>query len=100
MVTEPLTKPALVRSTRASGAASGRSLSAASSAGSTIVIAILLIAIFRRSAPCRRCGDHATSFTSTQFDTSDDEQLAFGPGRSSIWSSITAPVLAVPRPPR
>lgn len=100
MVTEPLTKPALVAvDMRPRGAASGCSL-AASAAGSTIVIAILLIAIFLlvRAVPSLRA-NHANFFTSTQFDTSDDEQLAFGVRdlfMVTALSSITALVLAVP----
>lgn len=101
MVTEPLTKPALVAVDMRPARRGERLFKlAASAAGSTIVIAILLIAIFLlvRAVPSLRA-NHANFFTSTQFDTSDDEQLAFGVRdlfMVTALSSITALVLAVP----
>ncbi|COT95308.1 phosphate ABC transporter [Mycobacterium tuberculosis] len=101
MVTEPLTKPALAAVDMRPARRGERLFKlAASAAGSTIVIAILLIAIFLlvRAVPSLRA-NHANFFTSTQFDTSDDEQLAFGVRdlfMVTALSSITALVLAVP----
>src|ERR1700677_3732285 len=51
----------------------------AAAAGSTIVVAILLIAVFLliHAIPALRA-NHANFFTSAQFDTTDDNHLAFG----------------------
>lgn len=72
----------------------------AAAAGSTIVAAILLIAVFLliKAIPSLRA-NHANFFTSAQFDTSDDETLAFGISdlfMVTVLSSITALALAVP----
>jgi len=72
----------------------------AATAGSTIVIAILLIAIFLlvRAVPSLRA-DHANFFTSAVFNTTDADHLAFGIRdliMVTVLSSITALVLAVP----
>jgi phosphate transport system permease protein len=69
-------------------------------AGSTIVIAILLIAVFLlvRALPSLRA-DHANFFTTTKFDTSDAANLAFGIRdlfAVTVLSSVFALVLAVP----
>jgi phosphate transport system permease protein len=74
--------------------------SIAAAAGSTIVIAIVLIAIFLliRAIPSLRV-NHANFFTSTEFDTTDAEKLAFGIHdllMVTVLSSISALVLAVP----
>jgi phosphate transport system permease protein len=73
---------------------------AAGTAGSTIVVAIVLIAVFLliRAVPSLRA-NHANFFTSTQFDTSDEHNLAFGIRdlfMVTVLSSICALVLAVP----
>ncbi len=72
----------------------------AGAAASTIVIAIVLIAIFLliRAVPSLRA-NHANFFTSAEFSTTDAEQLAFGVRdlfMVTVLSSITALVLAVP----
>ena len=72
----------------------------AATAGSTIVVAIVLIAVFLliRAVPSLRA-NHANFFTSTQFDTSDEHHLAFGIRdlfMVTVLSSICALVLAVP----
>ncbi len=72
----------------------------AAAAGSTIIIAILLIAIFLliRAVPSLRA-NHANFFTSAQFDTTDSEKLAFGIRdlfMVTMLSSISALVVAVP----
>ncbi|KAA1245301.1 phosphate ABC transporter permease subunit PstC [Mycobacterium simiae] len=72
----------------------------ASAAGSTIVIAILLIAVFLlvRAIPSLRA-NHVNFFTSAEFNTADDEKLAFGIRdllMVTVLSSITALALAVP----
>ena len=72
----------------------------ASTAGSTIVIAILLIAVFLliRAIPSLRA-NHANFFTSAQFNTTGAQQLAFGIRdlfMVTVLSSISALVLAVP----
>ncbi|ORW03339.1 phosphate ABC transporter permease [Mycobacterium lacus] len=74
--------------------------SIAVAAGSVIVIAIVLIAIFLlvRAVPSLRA-NHANFFTSAEFDTADDEKLAFGIRdlfMVTVLSSISALVLAVP----
>jgi phosphate transport system permease protein len=74
--------------------------SIAAAAGSTIVIAIALIAIFLliRAIPSLRA-NHANFFTSNEFNTSDAENLAFGIHdllMVTALSSISALVLAVP----
>jgi len=72
----------------------------AASAGSTIVIAIALIAIFLlvRAVPSLRA-NHANFFTSAEFNTSDPAKLAFGIRdlfTVTVLSSTFALVLAVP----
>lgn len=72
----------------------------AAAAGSTIVIAILLIAIFLliRAVPSLRA-NHANFFTSAEFSTTDAQNLAFGIRdlfMVTVLSSISALVLAVP----
>ncbi|WAC92561.1 phosphate ABC transporter permease subunit PstC [Mycobacterium sp. Aquia_213] len=74
--------------------------SVAAAAGSTIVIAIVLIAVFLliRAIPSLRA-NHANFFTSNEFDTSDAEKLAFGIHdllMVTLLSAISALVLAVP----
>jgi phosphate transport system permease protein len=72
----------------------------AAAAGSTIVIAILLIAVFLliRAIPSLSV-DHANFFTSTKFSTSNPDNLAFGIRdlfMVTVLSSLAALVLAVP----
>lgn len=72
----------------------------AASAGSMIVVAILLIAVFLllRALPSLRV-NHANFFTSPDFHTSDPHNLAFGIRdllMVTVLSSLTALVLAVP----
>ncbi|CAM4210124.1 Phosphate transport system permease protein PstC [Mycobacterium basiliense] len=72
----------------------------ASTAGMTIVISILLIAIFLlvRAIPALRA-NHVNFFTSNEFNTADDEKLAFGIRdlfMVTVLSSVSALVLAVP----
>jgi phosphate transport system permease protein len=72
----------------------------AAAAGSTIVIAILLIAIFLlvRAVPSLRA-DRANFFTSAAFNTTDSDHLAFGIRdlfMVTVLSSTSALVLAVP----
>ncbi|MDR3657001.1 MAG: phosphate ABC transporter permease subunit PstC [Mycobacterium sp.] len=72
----------------------------AAAAGSTIVFAILLIALFLliRAVPSLRA-NHANFFTSAQFNTTDSEKLAFGIRdlfMVTMLSSISALVVAVP----
>ena len=74
--------------------------SVAAAAGSTIVIAIVLIAVFLliRAIPSLRA-NHANFFTSNEFDTSDAAKLAFGIRdllMVTLLSSMCALVLAVP----
>jgi phosphate transport system permease protein len=74
--------------------------SVAAVAGSTIVIAILLIAIFLlvHAVPSLRA-NHANFFTSAQFDTTDSNNLAFGIRdlfMVTVLSSLCALALAVP----
>ncbi len=73
---------------------------AAVAAGVTIVIAILLIAVFLlvHAVPALRA-DHANFFTSAQFDTTHADHLMFGIRdlfMVTIMSSLFALVLAVP----
>jgi phosphate transport system permease protein len=72
----------------------------AATAGSTIVIAILLIAVFLllRAIPSLRV-NHANFFTSAEFSTSNPHNLAFGIRdllMVTVLSSFTALVLSVP----
>lgn len=72
----------------------------AAAAGSTIVVAILLIAVFLllRAVPALRV-NHANFFTSAKFSTSDPNRLAFGIRdllMVTVLSSLSALVLAVP----
>jgi phosphate transport system permease protein len=74
--------------------------SVAAAAGSTIVIAIGLIAVFLliRAVPALRA-NHANFFTSAEFRTTDAKNLAFGIRdlfMVTVLSSMTALVLAVP----
>ncbi|OBA64536.1 phosphate ABC transporter permease subunit PstC [Mycobacterium sp. 1100029.7] len=74
--------------------------SVAAAAGSTIVLAIVLIAIFLliRAVPSLRA-NHVNFFTSSEFDTSDAAKLAFGIRdllMVTVLSSMCALVLAVP----
>ncbi|MGH9204968.1 MAG: phosphate ABC transporter permease subunit PstC [Acidimicrobiales bacterium] len=72
----------------------------AAAAGSTIVLAILLIAIFLlvNAIPSLRA-DHANFFTSAEFDTTNAENLVFGIRdllMVTVLSSVFALALAVP----
>jgi phosphate transport system permease protein len=72
----------------------------ASAAGSTIVVGVLLIALFLlvRAVPSLRA-NHANFFTSANFDTADGHNLAFGIRdlfMVTVLSSISALVVAVP----
>jgi len=72
----------------------------AAAAGSTIIIAILLIAIFLliRAVPSLRV-NHANFFTSAEFNTTNAEHLAFGIRdlfMVTVLSSVSALVVAVP----
>ncbi len=72
----------------------------AAAAGSTIVVAIVLIAAFLliRAVPSLRV-DHANFFTSAKFSTTDPDNLAFGIRdllMVTVLSSLTALALAVP----
>lgn len=72
----------------------------AAAAGSTIIVAILLIAVFLlvRAAPSLRA-NHANFFTSAAFNTTDPTKLAFGIRdlfMVTVLSSLTALLLAVP----
>ncbi|MCV7079536.1 phosphate ABC transporter permease subunit PstC [Mycobacterium szulgai] len=72
----------------------------AGAASSTIVTAIVLIAVFLliRAVPALRA-NNANFFTSATFDTADDDKLAFGIRdlfMVTVLSSISALVLAVP----
>lgn len=72
----------------------------AAAAGSTIVVAILLIAVFLllRALPSLRV-NHANFFTSAEFSTSNPHNLAFGIRdllMVTVLSSLTALVLSVP----
>ncbi|OBK20777.1 phosphate ABC transporter permease subunit PstC [Mycobacterium asiaticum] len=100
MVTTPLAKAALAEvDARASRRADRLFKLLASAAGSTIVVAIVLIAVFLlvRAIPSLRA-NHVNFFTSPKFDTSGD-RLAFGIRdlfMVTVLSSFTALVLAVP----
>jgi phosphate transport system permease protein len=72
----------------------------AAAAGSTIVVAILLIAVFLliHAIPALRA-NHANFFTSARFDTTDGSHLAFGIRdlfMVTVLSSLCALALAVP----
>jgi phosphate transport system permease protein len=72
----------------------------ASAAGSTIIFAILLIAVFLllRAVPSLRA-NHANFFTSAEFNTSSPTKLAFGIRdlfMVTVLSSVSALLLAVP----
>lgn len=72
----------------------------AAAAGSTIIFAILLIAVFLlvRAVPSLRA-NHANFFTSAAFSTTDPTNLAFGIRdlfMVTMLSSVTALLLAVP----
>ena len=72
----------------------------AAAAGSTIVVGVLLIALFLlvRGVPSLRA-NHANFFTSANFDTADGHNLAFGIRdlfMVTVLSSISALVVAVP----
>ncbi|SON60932.1 Phosphate transport system permease protein PstC 2 [Mycobacterium simulans] len=101
MVKGPRAKSALVAvDARASRRADRLFKLIAAAAGSVIVIAILLIAIFLfiRAVPSLRA-NNANFFTSAAFDTADDERLAFGIRdlfMVTVLSSVSALVLAVP----
>lgn len=106
MARQSLTRPGPTRSgstlTEVSAARRGDRLfkSVAVAAGSTIVLAIVLIAMFLlvKAVPSLRA-DHANFFTSAQFDTTDPDNLAFGIRdlfMVTVLSSVFALVLAVP----
>lgn len=72
----------------------------AAAAGSTIIAAILLIAVFLlvRAVPSMRA-NHANFFTSAQFSTTNPQHLAFGIRdlfMVTVLSSVTALLVAVP----
>jgi phosphate transport system permease protein len=72
----------------------------ATAAGLTIVVAVLLIALFLfvRAVPSLRA-NHENFFTSAKFDTADGQNLAFGIRdlfMVTVLSSLSALVLAVP----
>jgi phosphate transport system permease protein len=101
LASPPATKPAL-KTARPDKVRRGDRLfkSAAAAAGSTIVIAIGLIAIFLliRAIPSLRA-NHANFFTSADFRTTDANNLAFGIRdlfMVTVLSSMTALALAVP----
>lgn len=101
MVNGPLAEPALVEAgARTSRRADRVFKMLASAAGSTIVLAIALIALFLlvRAIPSL-LANHANFFTSAEFDTSDDDKLAFGIRdlfMVTVLSSAFALALAVP----
>jgi phosphate transport system permease protein len=101
VVKAPLAKSALAEvDARASRRADRLFRLVASAAGATIVVAILLIAVFLliKAIPSLRA-NHANFFTSAQFDTSTDDKLAFGIRdlfMVTVLSSISALALAVP----
>ncbi|SOX55839.1 phosphate ABC transporter permease subunit PstC, partial [Mycobacterium ahvazicum] len=100
-VSPPVTKPvpaAVTRRVVRRGDQIFKSVAAA--AGSTIVIAIALIAIFLliRAIPSLQA-NHANFFTSNEFDTSDPAKLAFGIHdllMVTVLSATSALVVAVP----
>lgn len=74
--------------------------SAAAAAGLTVVIAVMLIALFLlvHAVPSLRA-NHANFFTSAEFDTDHPDKLAFGIRdlfMVTVLSSVSALVLAVP----
>jgi len=74
--------------------------SAAAAAGSSIVVGVLLIALFLviRAVPSLRA-NHENFFTSAKFDTADGKDLAFGIRdlfMVTVLSSMSALALAVP----
>jgi phosphate transport system permease protein len=95
------TTPALSAGDRAKARRGDRLFKAvAGAAGSTITIAIGLIAIFLlvQAVPSLRA-NHANFFTSAQFDTTDSNHLAFGIRdlfMVTVLSSLWAMALAVP----
>ncbi|MHA7652868.1 phosphate ABC transporter permease subunit PstC [Mycobacterium sp. ML4] len=101
MVKAPLAKHALAEvDARAARRADRLFRLIASAAGSTIVVAILLIAVFLliKAIPSLQA-NHANFFTSAQFDTSFDDKLAFGIRdllMVTVLSSVSALALAVP----
>ncbi|BDB44830.1 MULTISPECIES: phosphate ABC transporter permease subunit PstC [Mycobacterium] len=101
MANPPLAKHALAEvDARASRRADRLFRSLAAAAGSTIVVAIVLIAVFLllRAVPSLRANT-VNFFTSARFDTTDDQKLAFGISdllMVTVLSSITALALAVP----
>lgn len=101
MVRRPLAKPGLAAAKAGVSRRADRLFQLmASAAGSTIVLAIVLIALFLlvRAIPSL-LANHANFFTSAEFDTADDEKLAFGIRdlfMVTVLSSTFALVLAVP----
>lgn len=101
MTRPPLAKEALAEvDARASRRADRLFKSAAAAAGSTIVVAIVLIAVFLliKAIPSLRANT-VNFFASAQFDTADDRKLAFGIRdllMVTVLSSLTALTLAVP----
>ncbi|QLL06655.1 phosphate ABC transporter permease subunit PstC [Mycobacterium vicinigordonae] len=101
MANPPLAKHALAEvDARASRRADRLFRSLAAAAGSTIVVAIVLIAVFLlvRAVPSLRANT-VNFFTSAQFETGDDQKLAFGISdllMVTVLSSVTALALAVP----
>lgn len=101
MTTAPLAKEALAEvNARAARRADRLFKSAAAAAGSTIVVAIVLIAVFLliKAIPSLRVNT-VNFFTSAQFDTASDRKLAFGIRdlfMVTVLSSVTALALAVP----
>jgi phosphate transport system permease protein len=95
------TTPALTARDRAAARRGDRLFElVAAAAGSTIVIAIVLIAIFLlvHAIPSLRA-NHANFFTSAQFNTTDSNHLAFGIRdlfMVTVLSSLDALALAVP----
>jgi phosphate transport system permease protein len=95
------TRPALTAHNRHASQRGDRLFElAAAAAGSTIVIAILLIAVFLliHAVPSMRA-NHVDFFTSALFDTTDSNHLAFGIRdlfMVTVLSSLCALALAVP----
>jgi phosphate transport system permease protein len=95
-----VTPALMVTNTRTAQRAERLFKSMVAAAGSTIVIAILLIAVFLlvRAVPSLRA-NHANFFSSSQFVTTDGKNLAFGIAdlfRVTVLSSMCALALAVP----
>jgi phosphate transport system permease protein len=89
-----------VRNVRAVGRADRIFRTIASAAGSTVVFAVVLIAVFLlvRAVPSLGA-NQANFFTSAKFDTTNPQQLAFGIRdllMVTVLSSLAALVLAVP----